>query len=721
MTALLLRLHHLTLTVACACLIVALQPMVPRVTPFLWPLAMLALCAGRLHERWLLPARVADGLALLATGGTLVWLYQSEDFLREQWVPLVPALGPLVLFLLVLRLYRSRERRDVWLLQGMGLLLVALACTLTTSGYFGLLLLLYLALALPLLAVAQLDEARRRAGLETVAVPRLGGHALVWTGAVFAGAMVLFLLAPRFTWQSWDPLQQLGLDPASMRFPGTAFNPAIDLNKTGEVNLGHEEAFRVYLFQGENSAGLPPDLRWRTGVLDRYQRGRWTSVPRRGPFRNPGQEALPALGDKRLHLRFIVSPRAAGGLVLAEPILFGVPPARLPVMYPDLRESLFAEANGTLLTSFALHEREYQYQQVTLPNLDRWPLVLPANIPAGALVTPLLDCPVAELGLWTRERLEGFASAELYGLKWATPLPEPGAVPANAELLARALTDYLALSPLEYTYTLKIARVNHDIDPVLDFLINVRQGHCERYAGALTLMLRSQGIPARIVRGFRGAEPLGEGFYIVYQSSAHAWVEALVPAGDGFEWIALDPTPAAEAVEVEGFTWYGLGAQVYRWQDALWRELIVGYGTTQQSALWQNWLATPGRLGLVVAVVGGVVLLLLVRRWLRGRTPAQASGPWASVPFLQRLWVLLARHGLLQFDASRTPRELATSAAAALADGPAAALADVPGRLVELFYRVRFGGVEARAEVRAAEAAVLELERVLLESPARAR
>ena len=38
----------------------------------------------------------------------------------------------------------------------------------------------------------------------------------------------------------------------------------------------------------------------------------------------------------------------------------------------------------------------------------------------------------------------------------------------------------------------------------MDFLVNVKQGHCERFASALALMLRSQGIPSRVVVGFRG-------------------------------------------------------------------------------------------------------------------------------------------------------------------------------------------------------------------------
>ena len=98
------------------------------------------------------------------------------------------------------------------------------------------------------------------------------------------------------------------------------------------------------------------------------------------------------------------------------------------------------------------------------------------------------------------------------------------------------------------------SRVDPSLDPTVDFLTNVRRGTCERYASALTLMLRSVGIPARIVKGYRGWD-LEAGQYVVRQRHSHAWVEALVPAdGPGplrMEWLTLDPTPSREEAPAE--------------------------------------------------------------------------------------------------------------------------------------------------------------------------
>ena len=76
-----------------------------------------------------------------------------------------------------------------------------------------------------------------------------------------------------------------------------------------------------------------------------------------------------------------------------------------------------------------------------------------------------------------------------------------------------------------------------------DFLFRTRRGHCEFFATAMVVMLRSQGIPARFVTGFLGGEENAfEGYYVVRQSNAHAWVEAWFPDRG---WQVFDPTPAS--------------------------------------------------------------------------------------------------------------------------------------------------------------------------------
>lgn len=724
---LLRRFHHLTLAAACVCLIVALQPILrpilPWLGPVLWPLALLVLLAGRAEGRWEVPAWLANALALLATGLCLTSALRNWEQLGARPLILVPFLGPLLLLLLVLRVYRPQSPQDLWMLQGMGLLQVALACTLAAEPLFGLLLLLYLGLALPLLALAQLDQARRRAGLgdTAVAAPRLAGRVAAWTVVVFLGGVALFLVTPRLSGQSWDPFQQLGVRPPGVPGRGT-FSPVLDLNRAGTVRLGTEEAFRVEVIAPADAAGLPADVRWRTGVLNAYHDGVWHWEPITLPSRPPAVPELPDLGPGTVTLGFVVAGRAAGGLPLAEPILFGPPPRRRTVLFAS-GGMPFVESEGTLLLPQLL-DGNRTYRQVTRPTATRWPLALPAGFdgPADyqALLQRLAESPLPPLADWSDDLLARLAAERRFGLR-----PEhlrrdgPSPVPTHAEPVARALADYLAASG-DYTYTLDLRREDADLDPTLDFLWNVRQGHCERFASALAHLLRAQGIPSRVVRGFRGARPLDDGSYAVSQQDAHAWVEALVPReatepGDrdgeiALDWIALDGTPAVDSPPAAGLSVWGLWEEVSAWQEKVWRELIVGYNAGQQSAVWQSGLlgwAVGLPVGFAAGLFGALGLAWLARR-LGGfaRRPTLTGPPW-----LVRLWAVLRRRGLLRPDPSRTPRELAAAARAALADHPAAAdLADVPERLVALYYRARFGGVAASAdELRRADDAVTAL------------
>src|SRR5262249_52864770 len=139
----------------------------------------------------------------------------------------------------------------------------------------------------------------------------------------------------------------------------------------------------------------------------------------------------------------------------------------------------------------------------------------------------LLRQPIPELSAWTAALLRRLVHLPRYR-RYALDLPpssdggppEPGVLREQWESGARLLCEFLAQSG-EYASSLELQRQDPALDPVMDFLLNVKQGHCERYAAALTLMLRSQDIPARVVKGFRGADHLGDGAYVVRQSQAH--------------------------------------------------------------------------------------------------------------------------------------------------------------------------------------------------------
>lgn len=178
----------------------------------------------------------------------------------------------------------------------------------------------------------------------------------------------------------------------------------------------------------------------------------------------------------------------------------------------------------------------------------------------------------------------------------------------------------------EYRYALELsgsAENDAEANPLDRFLFSRRSGTCEHFASALTLLLRYQGIPARMVTGFLGAEwnPLG-GYYAVRQKYAHAWTEAWLED----RWQTLDATPpAASAPRVSSVAGLGMLLDTLRMR---WHKYIIGFDASLQMDIAQGLKNnfTPPSLssfrlkdilkGLVL-LIGIASLVLLVGRALR--------------------------------------------------------------------------------------------------------
>lgn len=110
---------------------------------------------------------------------------------------------------------------------------------------------------------------------------------------------------------------------------------------------------------------------------------------------------------------------------------------------------------------------------------------------------------------------------------------------------AVALQQWLSGQDFTYTLDLPVLPRNNAVDV---FIMETRRGHCELFASALALMLRSLGIPTRVVTGFRGGEYDEDNqAYTVRASDAHLWVEVLFP---GYGWVVFDPSPRLEDTEL---------------------------------------------------------------------------------------------------------------------------------------------------------------------------
>ena len=153
------------------------------------------------------------------------------------------------------------------------------------------------------------------------------------------------------------------------------------------------------------------------------------------------------------------------------------------------------------------------------------------------------------------------------------------------QITASADNDYDRAAALEtylrthFGYSLQLSRtVPHD--PLANFLFERKQGHCEYFASSMAVMLRTLGIPSRVVNGFRTGEFNDlTSQYVVRASNAHSWVEAYFP---GHGWVDFDPTPAASIAMNTGWSRISMYADA---MASFWREWIVNYDVVHQQAL----------------------------------------------------------------------------------------------------------------------------------------
>jgi len=163
-------------------------------------------------------------------------------------------------------------------------------------------------------------------------------------------------------------------------------------------------------------------------------------------------------------------------------------------------------------------------------------------------------------------------------------------------------------------------------DVVDGFLFGSRQGFCEHFASAFTVLARAAGLPARVVVGFQGGEFNGQGrFWQIRSSDAHAWSEVWV---DG-RWQRVDATSLVAPQRIEAGIANTLGEAAPRmplvggkppgwaqwvgqqWQLAnfSWQRWVVGYDAASQQGLFQKLgLGEVSAASIVKALLGGMLL-----------------------------------------------------------------------------------------------------------------
>jgi len=267
------------------------------------------------------------------------------------------------------------------------------------------------------------------------------------------------------------------------------------------------------LVQGMGSADAPPRHYWRSQIFATYTGRGWQSAPpgellAGQPLPQSVPVDLSAPGRYRLTQNFEIEARHSGSL-------FSV---NQPVSVSqgfDLRslagqEGVLVEGRGQTYQVISLATR------VTVAELSAASTDYPPEIATTYLQLPA-ELPVRVARL-------------------AQELTANAPSPYHAALRVQ---DFLRAS---YEYDLNAPAVPANRDAVDIFLFDQPQGYCSHFASAMTVLLRSVGVPARVVAGYAmGDYDFNRGMYRVPVSAAHAWVEVYFP---GYGWVEFEPTAA---------------------------------------------------------------------------------------------------------------------------------------------------------------------------------
>ncbi|MFQ5793932.1 MAG: DUF3488 and DUF4129 domain-containing transglutaminase family protein [Candidatus Bipolaricaulia bacterium] len=709
-----------------------------RLNPVLEAVMIVSLPAGwylEYREWGKLSRRIANILGI----AVLLFAAASLFFLSSS---LVMVAIHLLILLQLIKLFSPKTNRDYLQIYALSFLQLIGASILTLSALFSVvfvafvILLAWTLILYTLKVEAEGEEdplASQVAGDAQVQIDfneRLEGviHPSFFVGSslvivvVFISTLVFFFSLPRLGAGYLEGL-------AGGRTARTGFSDVVQLGDIGRLLRDDSIAMRVDLKVPPGEDLRPEMLLWRGATLDEYRDKAWRST-------------LPAL-------RRISAMRRSTGqrLFLIDPQYRGVRISDLPSGY--IRQDIYLEPTTTrfLFGLPTIGAVEGGFGDL---HLDRGGSIFRNTGNIAKLKYTVYSKPSSRA---STSVLIGSIGRDADLLLRYLKLPDENFT--RMKTLARSLTagyrDPLAKAKTleayfirEFGYTFDTSRIDPQ-RPLESFLFDVRAGYCEYFASSMALMLRTLGIPSRVVTGYRGGEynEYG-GYYIIRQSNAHAWVEAYVP---GRGWVAFDPTPPDpnqgliarsaendEQTALEGGTVGAKRSWLHRlplYLDAyrmFWMRYFVSYDLEDQVNLARGFRARSQRIesqlhrptqsltelvrrgktlllanlryvigvGLIVVVVA---LALIRRGGLGGRGLGRGSlaparrGPVTDL--YRRFLKHLARKGFKR-NSAWTPLEFARRI-----DDPR--IAEWVERVTELYYRLRYDGENGNENGNGAE------------------
>jgi transglutaminase-like putative cysteine protease len=613
-----------------------------------------------ISQRWTTPLSIAYFLFFAVD-----YFLLSRGFL--------PATVHLALFGVVVRMFSLRRERDHIMLAILAFLMVLASAVLTVDSIFLFSFAIFMLMAVGTFVLMEMRRSGHAASILAKHSNDPQEHRrLAFSLAQIAPALmlmilcagaVLFFLMPRMS-TGYMGDYSFGTDLSS------GFSDSVQLGQIGRIQQSNAVVMHIQI-DGDTTGHY--ELHWRGVALSIFDGTSWSKpreqfvLPRQpdNSFRIPAANRplrsfvnASSQRERLIHYRVLMEP-------IGTNVFFLAPWAR---SIQGAYRMLAADSVGAVYdidTSHAIgrYEAESNIMTATPAELRRTGRNYPEEIQVTNLSLPALDPRIPRLA---------------------------------AEITSSASNDFDKAAAIEnhlrtrFGYTLQLPRT-HVKDPIANFLFERKQGHCEYFASAMAVMLRTLGIPSRVVNGFRSDEFNDlTGNYVVRAKDAHAWVEAYFP---GYGWQTFDPTPAGAGGSPQG---WGRVALYIDAMASFWRDWIVSYDSSHQyvlgqtaagrsRALWegarrwarlryasmlkwaqrsqdrvehspQRWALLGAAITLLLVLLGnlGRIARFLHEKWLQAhpeRSPEQAAAMW-----YQRMARELARRGVKKPPA-QTPHE----------------------------------------------------------------
>ncbi|MGD0183370.1 MAG: DUF3488 and transglutaminase-like domain-containing protein [Terriglobales bacterium] len=472
----------------------------------------------------------------------------------------VTATVHLVLFVMVVRLFSSRRDRDYYFLAVISFLMVLAAAVLTVDSTF---LLAFAVFMLMAVVACILMEMRHATGQATVRANSssddltsrqmafsLAGASPLLAILILLGATAIFFVLPR---TSTGYLSAFARNHAF----STGFSDRVQLGQIGEIQQSNSLVMHIQI-DGDTHGAY--DLKWRGVTLNVFDGKTW--------FNPHPQHVVTSVGSGRfLLLQDKANWRTLPAAGPAQPIHYRV------LMEPLISNVFFLAPIPRLLQG--------NYRLLSMDNGDAV-FDLDPEHPVGRYEA---TSDIAQPGPSQLRTASNDYPPEILLNYLQLPRVDGRVLPLAKQITASADDNYDKAASLErylrthFGYTLQLPR-SVPRDPVANFLFERKQGHCEYFASAMAIMLRTLGIPSRVVNGFRTGEFNDlTSEYLVRGSNAHSWVEAYFP---GYGWISFDPTPAAPMQMHTGWSRSMLYVDA---MASFWREWVINYDAGHQSNL----------------------------------------------------------------------------------------------------------------------------------------